>query len=116
MGVPPVGGGPGAGSGAGVALVVRALPNPSHGGTKIELRRGAGEASGAAAPARVLLYSVSGRLVREVTAPAAAATSTQLTVAWDGRDASGRLVPAGLYLAQATWGEAQASARLVVMP
>ncbi len=104
------GGGPLPADGASVALAVRAMPNPSRGRAMIELRRGA---DAGAASARVRLYSVAGRLVRELVAPTA---SGEVVVAWDGLDASGRPVPAGLYFARASWGDALGSTRLVVMP
>jgi hypothetical protein len=81
---------------------------------RLELVRAIPSVAGAA-PARVRVYSVAGRLVRELVAPPGGSV-TQAAIAWDGRDAAGRAVPPGLYFARAAWGETVASARVVLLP
>jgi hypothetical protein len=93
---------------------LRAAPNPARGATSIEfVRANVGIVAEAEAPS-LRLYNVAGRLVRELTATAP--SSEVARVAWDGRDAAGRLVPPGLYFARATWKGAQGATRLVVLP
>ena len=80
-------------------------PNPAAGPVRLVLDVAtAGEVA-------VELLDLAGRRVRTLHRGAAAAGP--LTLAWDGRDASGREAPAGLYFARATAGAEQALARLV---
>jgi hypothetical protein len=105
----------GPGSDSGLALAMRAAPNPARGATTIELVRGESAATAdAASPARVRLYSVAGRLVRELTLAAPAGATVRMP--WDGRDAAGRIVPPGLYFARGSWEGAEGDTRLVLLP
>lgn len=51
----------------------------------------------AATDVSVTLYNLNGRQIRVIDTPA---TAGELTLAWDGRDESGNLVPPGMYLYQ----------------
>ena len=62
--------------------------------------------------ADIRLYDVSGRLLRTLRL----ARGGQGTEPWNGRDESGRLVPAGLYFARLTGGSLHAQARIVLLP
>lgn len=85
---------------AGASVV--AYPNPFRSSTTVELAR-------TSAPAgRVEILDVAGRRVRTLAAEGA---TGRLTATWDGRDATGRRVPAGVYFARDTAGGA--TARLV---
>jgi subtilisin family serine protease len=70
-------------------LLARALPNPTGGSVRIEL-------SGGSLPAtiEVRIYDGAGRLIRSVGGEGEA------PLIWDGRDASGRPVPSGVYHAR----------------
>lgn len=70
---------------------LRASPNPFTASTTIRLPDRA---------TRVLVYDLSGRLVRSWRTPSAPRGSTG-QLAWDGRDSAGRLSPSGLYLIEA---------------
>jgi hypothetical protein len=64
--------------------------------------------------AEVAIVDVSGRVVRRFASPAAG--QDVRLVEWDARDASGRLVPAGLYLARITTdGGVRATERLTIV-
>jgi subtilisin family serine protease len=62
--------------------------------------------------ADIRVYDLSGRLVRTLRI----ARGGRDTERWDGRDESGRLVPAGVYLARLTGGSLHAQARIVFLP
>ncbi len=67
----------------------------------------------AAAPVRVDVLDLNGRLVRNVCeAPLPAGTSS---VSWDGRDALGHPVSAGIYYARLATSEGESSRRVVVV-
>jgi 3',5'-cyclic AMP phosphodiesterase CpdA len=89
-------------SGARTAVRVSASPNPSSGEIRFRF-------SGAA-PIRVLLYDVGGRLVREIGSTAGQGPNT---IAWDGQDQKGRAVPAGLYIARVEAGDRAATIKLI---
>ena len=72
-------------------------PNPSSSIVSFRLEDGAGS------PVHVTICDARGRLVREIKSGAA--------MGWDGRDESGRLCPAGVYLVKRS--DAFAAARLV---
>jgi hypothetical protein len=114
-------GAPGGDSGAGpVATTLRVAPTPFTRSTTMRL------AGPAATSARVLIFDAVGRLVR--TAWDGNLDGREMTIVWDGRDQSGREVPAGIYLVRvkstapaggtppkgSTSGEA--TGRLVKMP
>jgi hypothetical protein len=80
-------------------------PNPAAGAVRLVLELpDAGEVS-------VDIVDLAGRRIQALHRGAAG--PAPLTLAWDGRDASGRMAPAGLYFARATLGDAQALARFV---
>ena len=81
-----------------VPAAFAAHPNPARGA--VQLVAGAGHAAGAA-----LVFTVDGRRVRRLPLDQGRAT-------WDGRDESGRSVPAGIYLARLE-GERSAAARFM---
>jgi hypothetical protein len=61
-------------------------------------------------PTRVTVFSVDGRLVRVLHAPAGAGY-----IRWDGRDQNGRPAATGLYLGRLEAGTLRARARIVVV-
>jgi hypothetical protein len=107
-----VGVGAGAGaSGDGRAATLRlspARPNPSNAGFTLDYEGASG------APLVILVRSVDGRLVRRWGAGASGGRSG--TIAWDGRDARGRLAPAGLYVVELVAVGARARTKLLVVP
>lgn len=92
---------PSAGTGARVRTRLAAAPSPFVGSVSIE-------ADAALAGAVVELFSVEGRLVRTLTLGAPARAT------WDGRDATGRDLPSGVYFARVS-GRAVDPVRLVKM-
>jgi hypothetical protein len=72
-------------------------PNPSASAVRIAVP-GAALAI-PSGPATLLVYDVSGRLVRRITGDLGGG------FVWDGRDAEGRLVPAGVYVHRVATGE-----------
>jgi hypothetical protein len=60
----------------------------------------------------IRLYDVTGRLVRTLRLGPGGRGSVQ----WNGRDESGRLVPAGLYFARLTGGSLHTQTRVVLLP
>jgi glucose/arabinose dehydrogenase len=89
-------------------LTVTASPNPVRTGAAVELRW----ASPRTGPVSLRVYDVSGRLVRELSAPGHARTGT---LEWRGDDANGRATPAGVYFYRFTQGEARATGQLTVL-
>jgi hypothetical protein len=71
-------------------LALAAVPNPSRGTVALSFA--------ADRPWRVAIVDAAGRRVREVGA--GAAVGETVTLSWDGRDASGRRVAAGVYWAR----------------
>jgi hypothetical protein len=82
-------------------------PNPSRGGSRVdfELARGGAVTLG--------IYDVSGRLVREVVRGTLADGAHAAT--WDGRDASGRQVAAGVYFAKLATPSRVDSVKMIVL-
>jgi glucose/arabinose dehydrogenase len=74
------------------ALSLSAAPSPFQTNTELSF------ALANAGPVRLSIYDVSGREVRNLMSRTAPAGATH--VRWDGADASGQLVPAGVYLAR----------------
>ena len=60
----------------------------------------------------VRIYDVAGRLLRTFRL----SRTSSGTVEWDGRDESGRLVPAGLYFARLSGGSLHTQTRVVLLP
>ncbi len=87
------------------AAAWRVVPNPSRAGVALEL-------AGAAAVRDVDIVDAGGRLVRRVAA--ASAGDDALHAAWDGRDAAGRPVGAGVYFAKPA-GQTGPSGRIVIL-
>ncbi len=87
---------------AGLALT--AAPNPARGSQALTfpLR--------ARGPARIELYDVAGRQVRLLALDGEPGVNR---VRWDGRDAAGAVVPAGLYFARLTGGSETASIKVL---
>jgi len=97
LGVPPA---------ATVRLQVSpARPDPATGPTSVRLELAR------AAPVRLEIVDVSGRLVRAIDAGVLTAGAHDLT--WDGRDAGGRVAAAGLYWLRVRAGQDQAFRRVV---
>lgn len=105
LGAPPVVGIPGQNWPGNLELAFRG-PNPSGGGSALRF------ALATATNARLDLYDVRGRLVRALFNESAAAGEHVL--GWDGRDAAGRPVPAGVYYARLTARGESRVARLVI--
>ncbi|MEO5988281.1 MAG: FlgD immunoglobulin-like domain containing protein, partial [Candidatus Eisenbacteria bacterium] len=93
---------------AGSALLLgAAAPNPFRGTVSFALLLpGAGSV-------RVDVLDVSGRRVRTLMAEQATAGSRSLV--WDGRDARGASLPAGVYLVRAQSGATVSSRRVVLL-
>ncbi len=83
----------GNGLSGGPELAIR--PNPVHGRAMISLSQVA------ALPLNAEVFDARGRLVRTLTVPAG-----RQAVAWDGRDAHGRMLPSGNYYYQRVGGGA----------
>ena len=62
---------------------------------------------------RLDVYDLAGRLIRTLAADVRSAGSHESV--WDGRDASGRDVSSGTYLARMTFGGAVATMRMVLV-
>lgn len=90
-------------------LTLRLLPadpNPFSGETQVRYTLGA------ASDVLLQIFDPSGRLVR--TLLAARQPAGQYEVRWDGRDASSRPVPAGLYLSRVQAGSEVATRKLIL--
>jgi hypothetical protein len=81
------------------------FPNPSRGETKIIF------SMANAGPVRVAVYDVLGREIRELMAAQVAADRHLLI--WDGRDAEGRDVAAGIYFISLSSGFARQTLRVM---
>ena len=90
------GGSTAAGDVAGARLAARCYPNPFNPRTTIRFELPE------AGVARVAVHDVAGRLVRLLVDESLPAGSHEAL--WDGRDASGREVGSGTYLARLEWG------------
>ena len=90
----------------GASLALKLWPNPARAGSQFALQAKAGE------PVTISLLDASGRRVRELRASGVAGSTR---VRWDGCDALGHRVPAGLYFAAARAGERSATLRFVVL-
>lgn len=88
-------------------LAAHAVPNPSRGSATIHL----------AIPAEgrldLRVYDVAGREVRALWSGLVGAGDLERR--WDGADAAGRTLPAGVYLLRATLGRERATTRLVLL-
>ena len=86
-------------SSIGSSTSLHVQPNPTSGQMQISSRIGAGLHR----DAKVTIWDVAGRHVR--TLIPGAAESDGLTLDWDGLDAAGRPVQAGVYLLRLTSGD-----------
>jgi hypothetical protein len=89
-----------------------ARPNPAAGPAVIEFTA-PGVLGGAAMPARLALYSVSGRLVRTLWDGPVAPGPQRLAL--DGRDDGGQRLAAGVYLTELTTPSGRAAKKLVLL-
>jgi hypothetical protein len=85
-------------------LRLTAIPSVTLGATRLAFGRALASA------ARVGVFSVDGRLVRALEAPAGAAS-----IDWDGRDRDGHRAEPGLYLARLDAGAERAHTRIVIL-
>jgi flagellar hook assembly protein FlgD len=81
--------GVGEGSAKGISSSLRVSPTPARGQVEIALA----SAADLGATARLAIVDASGRTIRRMEGP------VSQTFLWDGRDASGRTAPAGIYWA-----------------
>jgi uncharacterized membrane protein len=89
-------------------IALAASPNPAHrGGTSFSFTLGA------AGRTRLGIYDASGRLVRQVLEGERAAGTHH--IAWDGRDADGQSVRAGVYFTRLESATGNARGKLVVI-
>ncbi|MBM4118438.1 hypothetical protein FJ251_12030, partial [bacterium] len=95
------------GEAPGPALALAAYPNPFN--PQVALRF----ALPAAAALRLSIHDAQGRCLRELLSGVQAAGARVLH--WDGRDAKGRALPAGVYLARLATPAGGASRRLVLL-
>jgi hypothetical protein len=87
--------------------MVTSSPNPFRGATLFRFNLAQGE------EARLRVFSLAGRGVREIVHRASAAGVQ--SVAWDGRDGAGRMLAAGVYFYQVTAGERSVTKKLVLL-
>ncbi len=90
------------------AAALRASPNPFNGRVVLSLA-----ADGVEGPLAVQVYDLRGRRVGEVTL---AMSGGQGRAAWDARDAGGRALPAGIYLARAGGLPGRPTCRVTYVP
>lgn len=104
---------PAAGGGRPAVRFAGAWPNPSRGSVALRL-----EAAGVppARDVRVTVVDAAGRRIRTLSAPAPDEAAAPWAVAWDGRDASGRPAPPGVYGVRVEAGGGVATGRLVRLP
>lgn len=86
-------------------MAVRSFPNPFRGTTTLAFELPS------PSPARVRIYDATGRLVRDLPG----GHDDRGSVTWDGRDASGRPVAAGVYFSRIEAGAHSAGSRLVLL-
>lgn len=89
------------------ALALRAQPNPFNPATELRFSAPAG------APVNLSIHDLAGRCV--ATLLAGPATGGEQRVVWNGRDAAGRALPTGVYLARLEAGELSAAVKLLLI-
>lgn len=92
-------------------LLMRSVPNPARG--TVAIRYAVPETSGRH-PVRLSIYTVSGRLVRELVRDEQA--PGVYTVDWDLTDGAGRRLAAGIYPYRLHVGDRTLNRKLVVLP
>jgi hypothetical protein len=80
-------------------------PNPFSIGTEL------GFGTGIAGPVELVIYNVTGGTVRRLYS--GMLTPESRRIAWDGRDARGRAVPGGIYVATLTSRDLRLSQKLI---
>ena len=91
-------------------------PNPlSLAGDPLSIQFGLGESDGTPTRARVRVYDVAGRVVRDVYDGPMCCHET-LAMSWDGRNGDGARVRPGLYLIALESGGQRRGARVIVLP
>jgi len=91
-------------------LRLRAAPNPFAGAVELYAVSPLGSAKALGALPELAIYDARGRRVR--TLSLAARSAERAVASWDGRDASGRATPAGVYFAALVGRPAAAQLRL----
>jgi hypothetical protein len=86
-----------------------AWPNPSRGAVSLRF------VAPRAARLALSVYDLAGRRVRMLVDPAVATATGTHDVVWDGRDASGRAAPAGVYFARLAVDGAARTARFALV-
>ncbi len=89
------------------ALGLSAQPNPFNPTTELRFSAPAG------APVNLSIHDLAGRCV--ATLLAGPATGGEQRVVWEGRDAAGRALPTGVYLARLEAGAANAAVKLLLI-
>lgn len=100
---------PGAATGSRGLVFAPPAPNPTRDGVRFAF-----DLAADGADVRLELFDVRGRAVRALAAGPRAAG--RQTIAWDGRDANGARLPAGLYFARLRAGGEEAVQRVVLAP
>ena len=90
------------------ALTLSARPNPMGRSTELQA------ALPAAASVELAIVDISGR-VRRTVWTSSQATAGEHRITFDGKDASGQLLPSGVYLARLRSAGGEAHARLVIL-
>ncbi len=93
-----------------IPLAVRAFPNPFRDEVRLELSVPGPSSSGTTVTARARVLDLQGRVVRELATGPLSRGAT--AIAWDGRDAHGRAVGAGLYVVELVTPNGRASTRV----
>lgn len=88
-------------------LVLRAAPNPFRNGTRLSF------AVREPGPVQLCVVDLQGRVVRRYAQVMARGGSSEFL--WDGRDESGRALPAGAYLGRLLTGGASGSVRMTLL-
>jgi hypothetical protein len=88
-------------------LALRVAPNPFRGGTRLSF------ALPEPGPARLCVIDLQGRVVRRLSLEAMAMGGSEFR--WDGRDESGRVLPAGVYLGRVATNGASGAVRMILL-